>query len=264
MQLVHHLKLNYASDAKRVDPHAISVEESTISWRTILGSVISEMPSIAIAITASAAKTFKTRWLTGYLLVPLCLKLVALLVSVHRDSIKEDKEKTEGRPESKDELYRLDDPTHGYSIIQGPPTVVLQFFRHYGHPQRDGGVAGRRDRAREIFSMGLVYCFVLNFPAGLISSLWMPNHTQLLWLSFQVYCIFMMHLVRIVGWDNCGRTEARVARYLEQNKPVWLRRPDGQGVVATLETIDVASMQIADEQIQSIVDSHFRNRQAPP
>ncbi|KAH8686528.1 hypothetical protein BGZ61DRAFT_479633 [Ilyonectria robusta] len=229
MQLVHHLRLHYATDADH----------------------------------AAVAKPFKTYWLTCYLLVPLVLKLIALFVRVRRDSILDDKENTEGHPESEDELYEIEDPTHGFAIIQGPPSVVLQFFRHYGHPTRDSGAAGRRNRARELLSMILIYLFVLYFPAGLISSLWMPSNVQLLWLSFQVYSILAMHVVRIVGWDQCGRTEARVARHLEQRRRVWLRRPDGLGIVAWLETIDVPNVDSAKREVDAIVRDHFRNRQAP-
>ncbi|KAH6973136.1 hypothetical protein BKA56DRAFT_676921 [Ilyonectria sp. MPI-CAGE-AT-0026] len=263
MQLVHHLNLHYATDEDHAGENAIQITEASVTWRTVLGTILSELPSIAIAITAAVAKPFKTYWLTCYLLVPLVLKLIALFVRVRRDSILNDKENTEGRPESEDELYEIEDPTHGFAIVQGPPSVVLQFFRHYGHPTRDSGAAGRRDRARELLSMVLIYLFVLYFPAGLISSLWMPSNVQLLWLSFQVYSILAMHVVRIVGWDNCGRTEARVARHLEQRRRVWLRRPDGLGIVAWLETIDVPNVDSAKREVDAIVRDHFRNRQAP-
>lgn len=263
MQLVHHLKLHYAKDVNHTVQNAIQITEASITWRTILGTVLSEFSSIAIAVTAAIAKPFRTYWLTGYLLVPLFLKLVALFVSVRRDSILDDEEKTEGRPESEDELYRIEDPMHGFAIIQGPPSVVLQFFRHYGHPKRDSGAAGRRDRARELLSMALIYFFVLYFPAGLISSLWMPANTQLLWLSFQVYSILMMHVVRIIGWDNCGRTETRIARYLEQKKAVWLHCTDRLGIIACLETTDVPNVDSAKREIDSIVQAHFRSRQVP-
>lgn len=111
--------------------------------------------------------------------------------------------------------------------------------------------------------MALIYFFVLYFPAGLISSLWMPENTQLLWLSFQVYTIVMMHAVRIVGWDNCGRTEARVARHLERKRRVWLWRPDGLGIVACLETTDVPNVDSAKREIDAIVQAHFQSRQTP-
>jgi hypothetical protein len=71
---------------------------------------------------------------------------------------------------------------------------------------RPTGAAGRGDRVREILSICLVYLFMLYFLIGIISALWMPSNAQLLWLNFQVYKIFMMHIMRIFDWDNCGRT----------------------------------------------------------
>ncbi|KAB8276176.1 hypothetical protein BDV30DRAFT_236010 [Aspergillus minisclerotigenes] len=259
MQLVHHLRLHYARNADHAGQGAIEITEASISWRTVLGTILSELSSIVIAITAAAAKPFKTYWLAGYMLVPLVLKLVALFTSVRRDSILDEQEAGDDQ-RSEDELYEIDDPTHGFSIIEGPPSVVLQFFRHYGHPTRDSGAAGRRDRMREVMSMALIYLFMLYFPAGLISSLWMPDNTQFLWLSFQVYTIVAMHAVRIVGWDNCGRTEARVARHLERNERVWLRRPDGLGVIASLETRDFPNVASAKREAGVIIRDYFRHR----
>ncbi|GFG23254.1 hypothetical protein IFM61606_03131 [Aspergillus udagawae] len=258
MQLVHHLKLRYARNADHAGQGSVEIAETSVNWRTVLGTVLSELSSIVIAITAAAAKPFKTYWLAGYMLVPLALKLVALLTCVRRYSILDEQEAGDHQG-FEDELYESDDPTHGFAIIQGPPRAVLQFFRHYGHPVRDSGAAGRRDRMREVLSMALIYLFMLYFPAGLISSLWMPNNTQFLWLSFQVYTIVTMHAVRIVGWDNCGRTEARVARHLEQNEQVWLRRPDGLGIVASLETKDFPNVASAKREVDVIIRGHFRH-----
>lgn len=108
--------------------------------------------------------------------------------------------------------------------------------------------------------MALIYLFMLYFPAGLISSLWMPDNTQLLWLGFQVYKVLAMHVVRIVGWDNCGRTEARIARHLEQGKRVWLLRADGLGIVASLETVDASNVDRAKREVGEIVRHHFQER----
>ncbi|KAJ9608110.1 hypothetical protein H2200_007098 [Cladophialophora chaetospira] len=258
MQLVHHLKLHYASAGSPAVLKAVQISEASVSWRTVLGIVCSEASSIAVAITAGVSNPFRTYWVTGYLLLPLLLKFVALLVCVRREPIEPDKDKTEGQPRSADQLYQIEDPRQGFAIIQGPSSVVLQFFRHYGHPIRDGGTAGRRDRARELLSVGLIYLFVLYFPGGLIGSLWMPDNTQLLWLSFQFYTIVAAHVVRILGWDNCGRTEARIARCLEQKRSVWLRGPGGVGILATLETTDVANVESANQEFEAIIEAHFR------
>ncbi|EXJ84420.1 hypothetical protein A1O3_05087 [Capronia epimyces CBS 606.96] len=250
MQFLHHLRLRYSRS--RPDG-AIPIEEFNVTWRTFLGTLISEVSSIAVAITAAVVEPFRTYWLAGYLLIPLALKLLALLVRVQREPI------VKGRAESESVLYQIQDPTYGFAIIDGVPSVVLQFFQHYGHPKRDSGVGGRRDRTRELLSMALIYLFLLYFPAGLIGSVWMPSNTQLLWLGFEAYTIVMMHVVRIVGWDNCGRTEARVARYLEQKKLVFLRRADGEGIVASLETRVFPSIRSARREVNIIVKQKCRD-----
>lgn len=264
MQLVHHLKLRHANDADHAGLDAIKVTEASISWRTLAGILASELTSIAIGITVAFAKPFKTWWVAVYLCVPLLLKVFSLFVSVRRDSIKLDENATQEQPEYEDDLYEIEDPNQGFAIIQGPESIVRQFFRHYGHPKRDSGAEGRRDRARELLSMGLVYVFVLYFPAGLISSLWMKQNVQILWLSFQLYTIVAMHVVRILGWDGCGRTEGRIARYLQRQKTVWLTGLEGYGVVARLETRGLANVARAKEEVTLIVKEHHRTGAVGP
>ncbi|OJJ03133.1 hypothetical protein ASPVEDRAFT_715243 [Aspergillus versicolor CBS 583.65] len=153
MQLVHRLKLHYAKDFNHAGLDAIEISETTITWRTVVGTVVSEFSSIVIAITTAVAEPFRAYWLSGYMLVPLALKICALVTSVRRDSILDIEEKTESHPSSEDELYELDNLTHGFALIQGSPSIVSQFWRHYGHPKRDSGAAGRRDRVRELLSI---------------------------------------------------------------------------------------------------------------
>lgn len=257
MQLVHHLKFKYTDNAEGSRVNAVS--EGSVSWRAILGIFVSELTSIAIAITAAVAKPFKTWWLAVYLCVPLLLKLISLIVSVRRTTIHKENIPAASSAAPKDDLYEILDGNHSFGLIESPEITLRQFFRHYGHPIRDSGIAGRRDRAREVLSMALVYLFVLYFPAGLISSLWMPSNVQLLWLSFQVYTIIAMHIVRICGWEHCGRTEGRIARLLQEDRIVFLqaKKPAKYGVTATLETTDHANVAEAKKEVKRIIDKHF-------
>jgi hypothetical protein len=70
--------------------------------------------------------------------------------------------------------------------------------------------------------MALVDAFVLYFPAGFIAIVWESTRVQILWLVYQVYAVLAMHVVRILGWEGCGRTEERVAQLLKQRKKVCL------------------------------------------
>lgn len=258
MQLVHNLKLRYASDAAHAGAGVISITETHATWRTAIGILLSELSSLGVAIVVGTAKPLQNGWLAGYLLVPVALKVLSLFTSVRREAIQDNKDKTQDLPRSKDHLYEIEDPTHSYAIIQGPESVVKQFFRHYGHPVRDSGTAGRTDRVRELLSMALVYAFVLYFPIGLVVVLWMPQNVQIVWLSFQMYTILATHVARILGWNTCGRTEARVARELQKGRCVWLRNSGkGAGIVASLETTDHRSVNQARVEMNSIIDEHF-------
>ena len=64
-------------------------------------------------------------------------------------------------------LFEVNTHGHGFLVVEGKESVVLQFFRHYGHPIRN--------RARELIQISIVVAFGLVFPIGLMCSLiWMP------------------------------------------------------------------------------------------
>jgi hypothetical protein len=62
------------------------------------------------------------------------------------------------------EIFEIDDLNHGFAVIEGPAPVVRQFFRHYSHPIRHSQSIGLGDRSRELFSIALIYAFVLYSP----------------------------------------------------------------------------------------------------
>jgi len=128
-------------------------------------------------------------------------------------------------------------------------SIVGQFFQHYGHPLRnDFRFFG--DRFREIFSMLLVAVFVLYFPAGLLSLLWMSPNVQYIWLGYQVYIIIAMHFLRLLGGASAGRAEKRAANILQAGGVVYLKGMEGPGVKATLATKEMGSMRLAEEYIE--------------
>lgn len=147
-------------------------------------------------------------------------------------------------------------------LIEGPAPVVQQFFRHYGHPRRDERQKGRilPDRWRETISISLVYAFVLYFPAGLLSLLWMNQNGQYLWLGYELYATLGMHITRVLGWTGCGRTEKRLARLLQQKKQVWLQSSRGCTVAASLETTTIFNMAEGNEKVQELIRLCFSRR----
>ncbi|OQD75898.1 hypothetical protein PENDEC_c005G00068 [Penicillium decumbens] len=92
-------------------------------------------------------------------------------------------------------------------LFTGPPALVQQFFRHYGHPVRN--------RAREILQLCIIALFAALFPLGLLAStLWMPPLVQYAWTCYQLYIVMTMHIVRYTSWGRGTSTESKIADYL--------------------------------------------------
>lgn len=156
------------------------------------------------------------------------------------------------------EMYELDDRNYGFAVIESPPAIMLQFFRHYGHPIR----TLKMDRVREVMGICLCYAFVLYFPAGLLALLWMDPEVQYIWLGYQVFTIAAMHLVRLFGWGNCGRTEKRIADLLTQGKEVWLCDDKGPNIAVTIKIDEATGILAAREMVGVLLDKHRTRRQA--
>ncbi len=240
MQTVHHLKLSLVpenEDAKRTSSIR-EISEDIMTWKTIFNVLISELVSIAVGIASIFLGGW---WMAIWMALPLVFKLLALLVSVHREGLASTSAlKQKGSLES-EQLFQVSQPLQGFLLVQGPEAVVTQFFCHYGHPIRHGAFSVRDNHLREVLSIALVYCFVLYFPAGLVLNIWMDEPIQYLWLGYQLYAVLAMHVVRLLDWQSCGRTERRAARYLSQRKTVWLKSAGAPTVAATIKTDIVAS-----------------------
>jgi len=72
-----------------------------------------------------------------------------------------------------------------------------------------------------------------------------------IWLGQQLYCVLVMHIVRLVRWTTCSRTEELVAKLLLQNQTVSSVRGDGC-VEARLE-IEVTSVQVGRARVLEIL-----------
>ena len=226
----------------------VSVSEYRLTWKSFLIMFCSE----AVAIVAALIAGIKLGiwWLFIYMLLPLVFKFLAALLSVRREGLQPIKQ-SQGADNVT--LFNIDYQNHGFTIIKGPMSTVQHFFRHYGHPLRDRTTVFG-DRTREVLSMLIIYAFVLYFPTGLILSLWMTPEAQYLWLTYQVYAIIVMHVVRVLGWQRCGSTDERVARHLCQGSTVRLYSSDEDtAVLASIKTIGVKSMKAGESLVQDII-----------
>ncbi|ROW03792.1 hypothetical protein VMCG_05397 [Cytospora schulzeri] len=222
------------------------VQEDKVTWRTVLGILASESMALATAILAIFIDGW---WVAIYMVVPLILKMAALIGSVSREGLERLSELEKRGSLDTIETFRIFDSTHGYLVITGPKPVVTQFFRHYGHPTRYTTLG----RFREVLSIVIVYSFVLYFPFGLITNIWMDSPIQYLWLAYQLYTVFAMHIVRLLGWQGCGRTEERVARELMLGKTVRLQSQHGEDVEASLWTTFVPNISSGEETVRRLM-----------
>lgn len=246
VQVLHHVTLQAVGD-NEVPPHGtVRVCEDATTWRVVAGILCSE----AVSITAAVVLATREAWgMFAYMLVPLTLKFVALLATVDREPLEPLARLQGGRDELPAALvFEIMDPEQDFLVIEGPAPLVKQFFLHYGHPLRRGA----QGRARELVCMAVVYIFVLYFPAGLIGNVFTDQGVQYLWLAYQLYAVLAMHVVRLTGWQGCGRTEERAARALSAGGTAWLESLGGATVKATLRTTFVPNAASGKDMVKAL------------
>ena len=244
-QWVHHLTLSVQDPLLKAHEQVDHYFDNQSSWKTYVAIFLSEASAIACAIVIFSWQ--HCHWFSAYLCLPLLLKLLAVPCSVRRGP------EISGPPLSpdKDEIvvFEVSDYDHGFPVIEGPESIVRQFFKHWGHPLREKS----SDRLRELASMGLVVAFVLFFPAGLLSMLWVSEPVQTVWLLYQVYAIVVMHATRLIGFDGCGQMEAAMAKSLSNGRAVCLEGGDGSKIEARLESHAVTRIAHGQEKVKEII-----------
>lgn len=228
--------------------------EDKASLKIIISIVASE--SLALFCAGLMGWHELNIWFPIYLAIPLFLKLASLPISVRREpAIKHlDTPKEDNLPKGLEDsvLFEISDYNHGFPLIEGPEPVVRQFFRHWGHPIRENG----RDRAREVMGIALIFAFVLYFPAGLVAIIFASQNVQITWLSYQLYTIFAMHVMRIGGLGGKGRTEEGIAEALAKGRAVALKSAGGGIVMARLDSHPVERIRHGQAKVKELVDRH--------
>ena len=84
---------------------------------------------------------------------------------------------------------------------------------------------------------------------------WMNKKSQLVWLSYQLFTVLSMHVARLSGLVDCGRTELRVARLFELGEGVLLKGAKGQQVYATATTNWVENVADARNAVKRVTRS---------
>ncbi|KAH6684512.1 hypothetical protein B0J14DRAFT_14442 [Halenospora varia] len=257
LQPVYHLKLGLIPNSNEPSPDVICVQEDTTSVAVISNVFFSELVSVIASMVAGLK--LGDLLFFFYMLVPLFLKVLLVVFAVSRGGLMSQQElqkvaEKENTDMSNAEAFEVADPIHKFMVLEGPQPVVVQFFRHYGHPIRDRNSLWVGDRFREIVCMTIICCLFLYFPIGLIISQWSDEKAQYLWLGYQMYAITAMHVLRFLGWQDLGRTEKRIARLLSNGKTVWLKTEAGCAVSASLSLHRVNKSADGKAKVQEIID----------
>ncbi|KAG8529172.1 uncharacterized protein KY384_005807 [Bacidia gigantensis] len=264
---VNFLELSHVfHDTKSIDP-ALVIENDTgrITFRTLLALVWSEITAIA---TGAAVLGY---WRSSFCLFwffPLLLKLLSATCSIKREGLlpaphQPASQTKECPPETEEPIKRFEINTrgNGFLIISGPESVVLQFFRHYGHPVRS--------RPREILQIIIIITLGFTFPAGLVASLiWMPEGMQYFWLGYQLYATIALYVARYTKGRQWATTEARMAAVLGKgcedpgggDGVVYLRDgKEGTVVKGVLTRVGIGRFKEGQELVESYFDSRGRD-----
>jgi hypothetical protein len=235
------------------DVPVVNGDDGNIKLQHLFGIFASEIVTMSFGIaTAIHWKSYFSIWY----LVPLLLKLIALFSHVRRRPID-----NPSQPPANDGhvLCEVVDFSKGFFLIEGPSELVLQFFRHYGHPVRyHRGLQG--DRVREVISMLTVVAAIGVYPGGLIAFIFAPMVIQWLWLGYGLYCMLAMHMYRFGNGENVGTTEECVARALHRRQMVCFDDGSGNRVWAQLESWIVDSVAEGRNEVEVRVEKIL----APP
>ncbi|KAK4496814.1 hypothetical protein PRZ48_012798 [Zasmidium cellare] len=228
---VHHITLSVCSISKTA-AGSIRTESPKLSFRIVEGIIVSEAINIVCAVLV--ALLWKS-WIAVLWTLPLLIKLVSAATALDRDelSIKPHMVQGEGNLEQAQNFeVHLQSEIGTFLVLTGPPKLVFQFFRHYGHP--------KRSHSRELTQFVLVIALAALFPIGLVLSVTiMPEGIQYFWISSQMYLVLAMYVSRYTSIGLWASMEEWIAEVLVRNGDggfVFVDGQSGLGVKARLES----------------------------
>lgn len=185
----------------------------TPGLRVFLALLAAESSAIIMAIIL--AVVWRTYWVILWL-IPIILRLAGALTALHREPLETiaPTEEEEKKAEESCDCELLCPQSNGdFMVFSGPPSIIQQFMRHYGHPVRS--------RPREITQLAIVVAIGCVFPAGLVaSSLFMPLHLQYAWFGYQIFLVAGLHFARYSRYTRRFSTNAAVSQAFERQDPV--------------------------------------------
>ncbi|KAI5920640.1 hypothetical protein F4810DRAFT_702810 [Camillea tinctor] len=200
---VSHLTIAAATAADKNDRRLSFVSEdvNTPDLRAFAAIFTSELTGIIVALAVLIS--WRSAWAILWI-VPLIIRLFSAILSMQREDLLSNASSSSSNDPTYDFEIHCPQSDGNFMLFSGPPTLVLQFFRHYGHP--------KRNRYREISQILAIVLFICLFPMELLCSiLWMPLDLQYVWLSYQIYVVLAMHVVRYSHFSNRTTTEVKIA-----------------------------------------------------
>ncbi|KAI3391115.1 hypothetical protein diail_7938, partial [Diaporthe ilicicola] len=209
---VNHLTITKATARDKQNVRTF-VHESPqgIEFRTVMAIFASELTAVATAVFV--ATFFHTPWALVWI-VPLILRLISLLLAVEREGLAKLTSSTPATDPHCDFEVHSPETQPNFLLMTGPPAIVLQFVRHYGHP--------KRNRFREVVQLSVVVAFACLFPLELAcSTIWMSVPVQNTWLCYQLYCVLAMHVTRYSRRGASSDTAEALAEALSRDDYVY-------------------------------------------
>lgn len=201
---VNHLIISQPSEEDRNELPFVCEPSGTPSLRIYLGIITTEATALVLALVLAVG--YRTTWSILFL-SPLCLRLLSASTSIHREKLLSLRTTSAAADPPLDFEVHTAQSDGSFMLLTGPPIVVLQFMRHFGHPIRD--------RSRELAQIFCVAAMGLLYPFGLLCSMvWMPLEVQFVWLSYQIYLVGAMHIARYTQSGLGSTTEAHIAAAL--------------------------------------------------
>ena len=228
------LELSYVDENSSEIDRTKIVKHDTgrVAIRTYLTLIWSEITGLA---TGGFVIGYWRSYLSFIWFLPLALKFLSAATTIEREGLLAmPSRKEKGLEDTKH--FEVNTKGQGFLVVEGKESVVLQFFRHYGHPMRN--------RPREFIQISIIIASGFVFPIGLVCSLvWMPIGMQYAWLGYQLYATGSMYVYRYTRGHQWATTEARLAQMFarghSEERIAYLQDESGTMVMGKLTRIPV-------------------------
>ena len=249
--VVNVLELSY-EDGNADPKQTVKDDIGNPTFRIFLALIWSEITALAVGgfVLGYWQSLFSFLWF-----LPLALKLLSAAFTIQREGLL-------AKPSAKEAMgeetkrFEVDTYGHGFLVIEGKESAVLQFFRHYGHPIRS--------RGREIIQISIVVALGLVFPIGLMcSTIWMSAGLQYVWIGYQLYATVAMYMYRFTRAHQWARSEARLAQKLakgiNESSIAYLQDGGGSTIRGKLTRIPVGSFGEGQKVLKSFLPGDPKN-----